>query len=83
VARRIAVIGAGAAGLASARWLTEAGLEATVFERTAAVGGLWRPETGLAYPSLHTNTSKQKSAFSDLAFGSAVPDHPSRDEVLA
>jgi dimethylaniline monooxygenase (N-oxide forming) len=81
--RRVAVIGAGAAGLTSARWLVDAGLEPTVFERTGAVGGLWRPDTGLAYPSLRTNTSKQKSAFSDLAFDAALSDHPSRDEVLA
>ena len=80
---RVAVIGAGAAGLTSARWLLAAGLEPTVFERTGAVGGLWRPETGLAYPSLRTNTSKQKTAFSDLAFDAALPDHPYRDQVLA
>jgi len=81
--KRVAVIGAGAAGLASARWLIEAGLEPVVFERTGAVGGLWRPDTGLAYPSLRTNTSKQKTAFSDLAFDAALPDHPYRDQVLA
>jgi dimethylaniline monooxygenase (N-oxide forming) len=80
---RVAVIGAGAAGLTSARWLMAAGLEPTVFERTGAVGGLWRPDTGLAYPSLRTNTSKQKTAFSDLAFDAALPDHPYRDHVLA
>jgi len=80
---RVAVIGAGAAGLASARWLMDAGLEPAVFERTAAVGGIWRPDTGLAYPSLRTNTSKQKTAFSDLAFDAALPDHPYRDQVLA
>jgi len=80
---RVAVVGAGAAGLTSARWLIDAGLEPTVFERTGAVGGLWRPDTGLAYPSLRTNTSKQKTAFSDLAFDAALPDHPSRDQVLA
>ena len=79
----MAVIGAGAAGLTSARWLQEAGLEPVVFERTTAVGGLWRPDTGLAYPSLRTNTSKQKTAFSDLPFDDALPDHPSRDQVLA
>ena len=83
VVKRVAVIGAGAAGLTSARWLSEAGLEPTVFERTNAVGGLWRPDTGLAYPSLRTNTSKQKTAFSDLPFDAAVPDHPPRDAVLA
>jgi dimethylaniline monooxygenase (N-oxide forming) len=77
------VIGAGAAGLTSARWLIDAGLEPVVFERTGAVGGLWRPDTGLAYRSLRTNTSKQKTAFSDLAFDAALPDHPYRDQVLA
>jgi dimethylaniline monooxygenase (N-oxide forming) / hypotaurine monooxygenase len=83
VVKRVAVIGAGAAGLTSARWLIEAGLAPTVFERTGAVGGLWRPDTGLAYRSLRTNTSKQKTAFSDLAFDAALPDHPYRDQVLA
>lgn len=83
MAKRIAVIGAGAAGLTSARWLLDAGLEPVVFERTHAVGGLWRPDTGLAYPSLRTNTSKQKTAFSDLPFDAKLTDHPSRDEVLA
>lgn len=81
--KRVAVIGAGAAGLASARWLLDAGLETVVFERTQAVGGLWRPDTGLAYPSLRTNTSKLKTAFSDLAFDPTVPDFPRRDDVLA
>jgi dimethylaniline monooxygenase (N-oxide forming) len=80
---RVAVIGAGAAGLTGARWLLDAGLEPVIFERTGAVGGLWRPDTGLAYPSLRTNTSKQKTAFSDLAFDAALPDHPQRDQVLA
>jgi dimethylaniline monooxygenase (N-oxide forming) len=81
--RRVAVIGAGAAGLTSARWLLDAGVEPVVFERTGAVGGIWRPDTGLAYPSLRTNTSKQKTAFSDLAFDDALLDHPTRDHVLA
>ena len=81
--KRTAVIGAGAAGLVSARWLAQAGLDPVVFERTNGIGGLWRPDTGLAYPSLRTNTSKQKSAFSDLPFDDALPDHPFRDDVQA
>ena len=77
------MIGAGAAGLASARWLLDAGFETVVFERTAAVGGLWRGDTGIAYPSLQTNTSKQKTAFSDLPFAAELPDFPVRDDVVA
>ena len=81
--KRTAVIGAGATGLVSARWLAQAGLDPVVFERSNGIGGLWRPDTGLAYPSLRTNTSKQKSAFSDLPFDDALPDHPFRNDVQA
>lgn len=77
------MIGAGAAGLVSARWLIAAGFDTVVFERTGGVGGVWRPDTGLAYPSLRTNTSKQKTAFSDLPFDAALPDFPGGDDVLA
>lgn len=38
---RIAVIGAGVAGLASARRCLETGFEFTVYERTKRVGGTW------------------------------------------
>ena len=79
---RVAVIGAGASGLVTARWLLAAGIEPVLFERSASIGGLWRPDDGLAYPSLRTNTSKQKTAFSDLPFDAALPDFPDRAAVL-
>lgn len=78
----MAVIGAGASGLVTARWLVAAGMDPVVFERSRGIGGLWRPDDGLAYPSLRTNTSKQKTAFSDLAFDAALPDFPDRAAVL-
>ena len=77
------MIGAGAAGLVSARWLDAAGATVRVFEGTGALGGIWRPDTGLAYHSLRTNTSKQKTAFSDLPFPDDAPDFPDRTVVLA
>jgi dimethylaniline monooxygenase (N-oxide forming) len=39
--RRVAIIGAGASGLATARILLAQGLDCTVFERRAALGGVW------------------------------------------
>ena len=39
--RSVAVVGAGVAGLASARSLLEIGLEVTVSERAATLGGVW------------------------------------------
>ncbi|RFU25455.1 hypothetical protein B7463_g10880, partial [Scytalidium lignicola] len=39
--KRVAVIGAGVSGVASAAHLKASGLDVTVFERTAKVGGVW------------------------------------------
>lgn len=38
----VAVIGAGAAGLAAGRILREEGLTVTIFEKSRHVGGVWR-----------------------------------------
>jgi NADPH-dependent 2,4-dienoyl-CoA reductase/sulfur reductase-like enzyme len=40
-AKRVAVIGAGVSGLASARHLKAAGLEVVVYERSSVSGGVW------------------------------------------
>src|SRR5262249_41494923 len=39
--QRVAVIGAGASGLATARILLAQGLDCSVFERRASLGGVW------------------------------------------
>jgi dimethylaniline monooxygenase (N-oxide forming) len=39
--RRVAIIGAGASGLATARALRAQGLDCTLFERGSALGGVW------------------------------------------
>ena len=81
---RVAVLGAGAAGLATAKSRCEVGLQPVVFEASDRVGGLWTyDETGggVAYRSLRTNTSKQVTAFSDMPFDDALPDFPARDAV--
>lgn len=65
---RVAVIGAGAAGLQAARQLQAAAYQTTVFEATNYVGGLWRyttipSSTSAIYRSLRTNIPKQAMAF--------------------
>ncbi len=64
---KIAVIGAGAAGLTSAKQALELGHEAVVFERHGAIGGIWNPRSGGAYPSVRMQTSKMSFPFSDFA----------------
>src|SRR5215813_4128001 len=39
--RRVAIVGAGASGLATARILLAQGFDCTIFERRAALGGVW------------------------------------------
>ena len=76
---KVAVIGAGAAGLVTARELTRAGHEVTVFEQGNEVGGTWiyRPESepdplgqtgsrihSSMYASMRTNLPRDVMAFS-------------------
>lgn len=70
--KRVAVIGAGPAGLAAIKSLKEEGFEPVCYERNDATGGLWRYHDddieGVASVMKTTviNTSKEMSAFSDF-----------------
>ncbi|KAL6645367.1 hypothetical protein ACP70R_016975 [Stipagrostis hirtigluma subsp. patula] len=83
---RVAVIGAGAAGLAAARELRREGHGPVVFERASCVGGTWvydpdAPADSLAagathsslYASLRTNLPREAMGFLDFPFA-AGPD---------
>ncbi|GAB2827722.1 NAD(P)-binding domain-containing protein [Actinocorallia aurea] len=82
---RVAVIGAGAAGLAAAKALLDTGAEVVVHEKGDRPGGLWARDnaSGLspAYASLHLNTSKGRTEFADLPMPAEWPDYPSADRV--
>lgn len=60
---RIAIVGAGFAGLASAKVLRELGHGVTVHDRTPDVGGVWSRTR--RYPGLKTQNNKQTYRFSD------------------
>lgn len=84
-AMRIAIIGAGAAGLAMLREATRGGVEATVFERGTDVGGVWvhdpRPEHGPMYASLRTNLPRPLMSFDRFPFGGELPWFPGHADV--
>uniref|UniRef100_A0A453J9C4 Flavin-containing monooxygenase n=5 Tax=Aegilops tauschii TaxID=37682 RepID=A0A453J9C4_AEGTS len=78
---RVAVIGAGAAGLVAARELRREGHSPVVFERAAGVGGTWRYDDaasadplgaggvhGSLYASLRTNLPRESMGFLDFPF---------------
>lgn len=80
--QRVAVIGAGACGLAAAKYLVQAAFDVTVFEIGSQIGGMWcyNNDNGRssAYRTLHINTSRGVTRFSDLDFDvatQAFPDH--------
>jgi len=82
---RVAVIGAGAAGLTAVKALLDAGLEVVGFDKNDRPGGLWvlDSSSGLspAYGSLHLNTSKGRTEFADFPMPEEWPDYPSVGHV--
>jgi cation diffusion facilitator CzcD-associated flavoprotein CzcO len=74
---RVAVIGAGAAGLETVRTLTAAGYDVTCFERAAVPGGHWHHD----YESLHLITPRHTTCFDGYPMPSHYPLFPSRDQV--
>src|SRR5512132_4641667 len=83
----IAVIGAGAAGLAALKALLDEGLAVDCFERGSEVGGLWRYENdnGLsgAYASLRTNASRLRMQYPSFPMPASYRDFPHHSEMAA
>ncbi|NGN94520.1 NAD(P)-binding domain-containing protein [Nocardioides sp. KC13] len=82
---RVAVIGAGAAGLATTKALLDVGAEVVTYEKGDRPGGLWnqhnRSGLSAAYDSLHLNTSKSRTEFTDHPMSTSWVDYPSAELV--
>lgn len=76
---RIAVVGAGFAGLSAAKVLRQSGFDVTVFERAPDVGGVWSGTR--RYPGLHTQNDKGTYHLSDLPMPADYPQWPSGEQV--
>jgi cation diffusion facilitator CzcD-associated flavoprotein CzcO len=75
----IAIVGAGVAGLATAKVLKQAGHEVTVFDRVDDVGGVW--SASRRYPGLTTQSPKAQYELSDFRMPKAFPEWPSGEQV--
>jgi Flavin-binding monooxygenase-like len=79
------VVGAGAAGLATARHLKAAAIPFEVVERERDVGGLWNASLphSPVYHSAHLISSKPLTEFPDFPMPREYPDYPSHAQALA
>ncbi|CAN0463259.1 unnamed protein product [Ascophyllum nodosum] len=82
----VAVVGAGAAGLAAGRIFRDEGLRVAVFEKSHHVGGVWRydpsPEDKAPmYRSLVTNLPKETMAFFGFPYPAELPSFTTHRQV--
>ncbi|MDY7230398.1 flavin-containing monooxygenase [Hyalangium rubrum] len=83
--KRVAIVGAGPAGLVAARYLAAHGFEPVLFEQSADMGGQWNAEgthSGV-WPSMRTNSTRVTTCFSDLPHAEGVAMFPRNQEMLA
>lgn len=78
---RIAIIGAGFAGIAAGKNLAELGNDVTIFEKAPDVGGVWSESR--RYPGLTTQNNKGTYHFSDLPMPANYPEWPTGAQVQA
>jgi hypothetical protein len=82
---QVAIIGAGPAGLAAARYLLTNGFDPVLFEAHSSVGGQWNvgnPSSGV-WPLMRTNTARMVTRFSDLDYPEGTAIFPRNQEVGA
>lgn len=68
--RRVAIVGAGVAGLATARLLLAEGHRCTLFERRSVLGGVW----AVGYSNFGVQVQKELYEFPDHPLPEDVPD---------
>jgi thioredoxin reductase len=75
----IAIVGAGFAGLSTAKIFKALGHKVTVFEKEADVGGVWGASR--RYPGLTTQNVRSTYALSDFPYPKSYPEWPSGEQV--
>jgi len=76
--KRVAIIGAGPAGLMAAYEALNYGLKPIIFEQSGYLGGVWSPD-GSTWPGMQTNLSKTTCSLPDYPWSSGIPDFPTRE----
>ena len=77
--KKVGIIGAGIAGLCTAKTFKRFGYQVTVFEKEADVGGVW--SASRRYPGLTTQNPRDTYEYSDFPMPSDYPEWPSGEQV--
>uniref|UniRef100_A0A1I7U559 Flavin-containing monooxygenase n=1 Tax=Caenorhabditis tropicalis TaxID=1561998 RepID=A0A1I7U559_9PELO len=85
--KKVCIIGAGAAGLITAKHALKDGHQVTIYEQTNGVGGTWvySEETGChssMYKIMKTNLPKEAMLFEEEPFREDLPSFMSHEDVL-
>ena len=75
----VCVVGAGIAGLVTAKTLAQDGFDVQVLEKDSELGGTWT--SSRAYPGLRTNNTKLSFEFSDFPYPESVDLVPRAEDV--
>jgi hypothetical protein len=78
---RVAIVGAGVAGLATAKVLLQAGHDVRVYDKTPDVGGVWSQTR--RYPGLTTQSPKAQYSLSDFPMPKDYPEWPTGAQIQA
>lgn len=78
--KRVAILGAGPAGIVSAKYAVENGFLPVVFDKKATAGGLWAAGTAI-WDDMHSNSSRYSVMFSDFGWPDKTSIIPSAKDV--
>src|SRR5580704_13711665 len=78
---RVGIIGAGVAGLTTAKVLSQAGHEVVIYDKAPDVGGVWSRTR--RYPGLTTQSPKAQYSLSDFAMPRDYSEWPTGAQVQA
>jgi cation diffusion facilitator CzcD-associated flavoprotein CzcO len=78
---RVGIIGAGVAGLTTAKVLSQAGHEVVIYDKAPDVGGVWSRTR--RYPGLTTQSPKAQYSLSDFPMPRDYPEWPTGAQVHA
>ena len=75
---RVAVIGSGISGIASAAMLRKEGFQVTIFEKSERIGGVW----ALAYPNVRLQNIAPQYHISDFPWPFQPDMHPTGAQIM-